>query len=174
MTVFLIFEIPIKVKPSSSGSGEAIIAAPISGIIHLQSPIWKSERNFFHFDLLNTPLISSAKISLIKKSMMRSPIIAPRAPKRATVNGDIVCPISARAIVAGATVNIDVKKMPETTLPIIFISEVAERKASRASVLTSRTANVMLRRTISRSLSRPLMCSFTDLIRLMNEIIHSQ
>jgi hypothetical protein len=56
--------------------------------------------------------MSSEMCPLIKLKIMKSPMRAPRPPTTATIRGEKELPNLARAIIAGAVVNTEVKKRP--------------------------------------------------------------
>ena len=118
-TITFIFDIPRSVIPNSSGIGEAMMRAPISGDNHLIKPKCNDLRKYLTEEVLNTLFKSSAKRSLIKRKRTRSPHIAPNPPQNTTPDIGEFCAIWIRVIDAGARVKTEVKNIPEIKLAII-------------------------------------------------------
>lgn len=75
---------------------------------------------------------------------MRSPKVAPRAPKIETNQGLVeVIPIWARTTVAGEIVKEDVKNIPEIKLPIISVAPIDLRRISIKPLLDKKMAKIM-------------------------------
>lgn len=92
-TIVLTLDIPRSVIPNSSGSGEAMISAPISGDSHLMKPKCNDFKKYLTEEGLNTLFKSSAKRSLIKRKRTRSPHIAPNPPQNTTPDVGEFCAI---------------------------------------------------------------------------------
>ena len=83
-TIVLTLDIPNRVMPNSSGSGEAIISAPITGDSHLMKPKCRDFKKYFTVEGFSAFFKSSEKRSLIKRNSTRSPHIAPKLPHNTT------------------------------------------------------------------------------------------
>ncbi len=120
-TATRVFESPIKVSPSSSGRGEAIMSAPSSGDSHFTNPKWNELKICFVIEGLTESKRLSVNRSRMKRNRIKSPHIAPKAPHRATESGISVSAICASATDAGAIVKTEVQKIPDTKLAIAVL-----------------------------------------------------
>lgn len=109
-----ILESPIRVRPSSSGNGEAMIRAPRKAIDHRTN--LNSKRCFIRFDFAFEKRYetSSDMWPLIKLNMMKSPTRAPNPPTRARTYGGYIWASLAMKTIAGAVVKAEVKNNPTT------------------------------------------------------------
>ncbi len=117
----------MRVRPSSSGRGDAITSAPRSARDHRMYLPVNMCFSLRALVLLKRYEISSVRCPFTNENMSASPISAPRAPTSATITGENDSPSPARATIAGAVVNTEVKKRPaikELTIyqePEVFI-----------------------------------------------------
>ncbi len=106
-------ENPIKESPISSGKGEAIIRAPITGVTKRKILPVQIPAILFVFELQTIFLASVTMVSLTKEKIKRSPIRAPAPPTRATgIIDELSAAILPKTRIAGAVVRKEVKKIP--------------------------------------------------------------
>lgn len=120
-TNILVLDKPSKVRPNSSGKGDAIINAPRIGDNHFKNPKCNECKIFFTIEGLSEFIRSLANLSRIKVKSKRSPQVAPKAPIIATICGETPCPICESTIADGAIVNAEVKNIPAIKLAIISL-----------------------------------------------------
>lgn len=150
-TAIDILENPIIAKPSSSGRGEIMTSAPMNGTSHLNILSLKIDRNLWKRDFLTRSVTSSTNEFFRNENRIRSPIIAPIAPNKATVSVGVACEIFTRATDAGAILKREVKNMPATKLPKNLTSWAVVINLSKALVFRRIIATAILTSTSSMS-----------------------
>lgn len=150
-----IFEKPRMLIPISSGNGDAIISPPTKRDAHLKSLSLNKTFILFHVLrwLINSK-ICSENLSLMNRKIIRSPIIAPNAPKRATYIIEFILAISPSATIAGAVVKIEVKNKPAIKLPKNSNSCADASTFAKISVFTKTAAIPMLTAIINTSCNK--------------------
>ena len=149
--IVLVFEIPIRVNPISSGRGDAIIIAPAMGARNFNGFHWKRENHFLYLNRAMSREISRARRSLTKRKISISPTTAPSPPQNAVKRSEPDWAISPKAIAAGATVKKEVKKIPAMKLPRNLVPRVAVKKCSKIPLWARITARSTLSTTIEKS-----------------------
>ena len=148
----LILEKPKIAIPNSSGKGEAMMKPPIKKVSHLKYFRFKRCLNIFCPPFfLSSSIRCLENLSFMNLKMMRSPIVAPRAPNTATIHTGLTCAISPKVTIAGTVVKAEVKNIPAAKLPNISKPLVEIRICSNNSVLARNIAKKMLNIMMTRS-----------------------
>lgn len=148
-----ILENPRSESPISSGKGEAIMRAPMTGVMKRKILPVQMPAILFVFELQTIFLASITMVSLTKEKIKRSPITAPTPPTRATgIIDELSVAIFPRTRIAGAVVRKEVKKRPATKdprslvdwVPFIITSKAPPSFNKKATKMLATTARVFL------------------------------
>lgn len=129
----LIRDMPMRLTPSSSGRGEAIMIAPTTGNVQLKYLVWTTFVRWFPPMAAYSGFTSSRRLSFTKRKMVRSPTTPPHPATIAKRIG-FVCSARVKRIIAPIhTVNVETKSPPAMKAPMYPVSPRPKRNILNGS-----------------------------------------